>query len=48
MSILERPEFDQAVAELSAPAEPAILESAWARGRALEEAVAYALTGGGD
>ena len=45
MTPTERREYDQAVAQLRAQAEPALVEAAWARGRALtlEEAVAYAL-----
>ncbi len=45
MSAIERREYEAAVAQLRAQAEPAIVEAAWARGRALtmEEAVAYAL-----
>ena len=43
-----RPEYDQAVVQLRARAEPAVMEAAWARGRALtmNEAVAYALAKG--
>jgi hypothetical protein len=45
MSAIERREYEAAVAQLGAQAEPAIDEAAWARGRALtlEEAVTYAL-----
>jgi hypothetical protein len=50
MTVMEHREYEQAVAQLRAQTDPAIVEAAWARGRALtmEEAVAYALSEGGD
>lgn len=50
MTVMERRESEAAVAQLRAQAEPAIVEAAWARGRALsmEEAVAYALAEGAE
>lgn len=50
MTAMERREYDQAVAQLRARTEPALVEAAWARGRALglDEAVAYALAAGSE
>jgi hypothetical protein len=50
MTVMERGEYDQAVANLRAGAEPAVVEAAWARGRALglDQAVGYALAEGSE
>lgn len=48
MTANERGEYEAAVAQARAQAEPAVFEAAWTRGRALtmDQAVAYALNAG--
>jgi tetratricopeptide (TPR) repeat protein len=50
MTAYERREYDQAVAQVRAQTEPALVEAAWARGRALtlDDAVKYALAEGSE